>query len=317
MKRMFFISVALCTTLVVGVTTPAAAQIRVDARIHTSAGSCASCDLSKRRMNGMMLQDADFSKSLFNNANLSGARFDRADLSEAHFKKALLLRVVGERVNLSNTDFQDATLTEAKLNNSNLKNSNFRRADLTRAIFDTSDFTQSDMRSATASDASFQNSNFTNARLDHVYFQNVDLREANFKNAQFGQAVLLGANLSGANFSGSDLRLTRGLIQAKLDVACGNSDTLLPSGLSIPYCKQEDMIVTTGHRNAEHGHLEPRMARAAKDLDEAIMRLEKVMARPSENIKKMRQDLEAIHSDIVASRKAIEFEQTYAVVPTP
>lgn len=283
------------------------AQIRVDATIHTSAGSCASCDFSKRRMNGMRLQDSDFSKSLFNSANLSGAQFDRANLSEAHFRKALLLRVNGESVNLSGAMFQDATLTEAVLNNSDLKNSDFTRADLTRTTFDTSDFTDSDLSSASASDSNFHNSEFKRARLDHVNFQNSDLREANFENAHFGMASMLGVKLEGAILSGADLSQAQGLRQAELDKACGDSDTLLPDGFYVPYCTGDAQMTSARHRLVAHGHLNPRMARAAANLDDALERLETVMLTYDDN-KIMQRELQAIHADIVATRKSIEIK---------
>lgn len=295
---------------------PVSSQIRVDARIHTSAGSCASCDLSMRRMNGMMLQDSDFSHALFNRSNLSGARFDRANLSNAHFKKALLLRVIGDEVILRGTDFQDATLTEAKLSHSNFQNSNFERADLTRATFNHADFTDSNLTSVQALETSFENSNFKNARLAHINLQNSNLRNAKFENTEFGQAKMENAKLDGAIFLNANLNQTQGLQQSELDKACGNSETRLPSGLSIPYCTDTSLNTLSDHENATHNHLNPRLARAAKDLDVAIIRLEKIMTAPSKNENKMRRELQAVHADIIASREAIEFDETpYSAVP--
>lgn len=285
---------------------PAQAQIRVDARIHTSAGSCSSCDLSQRRMNGMMLQDSDFSKSLFNSSNLSGATFDRANLSEAHFRKALLLRVKGESVKLSGANFEDATLTEAALNNSDLTETDFRRADLTRTTFSTTDFSGSNLSSASAPDANFAGSHFISARMDHMNLRNAVLSGGNFTGAKFGDAMMLDAKIDGANLSGADLSQVQGLKQTDLDMACGDSDTRLPVGFSVPYCADTMTQSAMAHRTAGQGHIPPHMARAAADLDDAIENIEKLLSDPPGSDKKLRRKLQAIHADVVASRKAIE-----------
>jgi len=301
LKRVFILG----TLFTVGLSVSAQAQIRVDARIQTSFGSCSGCDLSKRRMNGMKLQDADFSRSLFNSSNLSGARFDRANLSGAHFRKALLLRVKGEGVNMSKANFRDATLTEASLDNSNFESSDFSRADLTRASFHTTNFKSTNFISAMAQEADFSNSVFDNARLDHVNFRKANLSGGDFKNARFGDAILLETTINGADFSGADLSGVQGLEQAQLDFACGSSATRLPFGMSVPYCSD---IPTSHspHGDYEHAHLDPQMARAAKDLDDALDTLENLLAAPPSSEKKLRRKLQAIHADISASRRAIE-----------
>jgi len=175
---------------------PASAQIRVDARIQMSSGSCAGCDLSNKSMNGVQLKDANLSGSLFNNSNLSGGSLDGSNLSGAQFRSALMYRVIGDGVKLQRAMLEDATLTEANLTNSKLENANFSRADLTRGVFTDSDF----------NNARFDNANLTDAKLDN------------------------------ANFSGANLSTAQGLKQAQLDVACGDERTRLPVGLSMPYC---------------------------------------------------------------------------------
>lgn len=176
---------------------PAAAQMRVDARIQMSAGSCAGCDLSNKAMNGVRLNNANLSNSVFNNSNLSGGSLDGSNLSGAHFRRAMMIRVKGDGVTMPRAVFEDATLTEASLPNSKLSEANLSRADLSRT--------------------NFTNTDFTNARLT--------------------QANLSDSQLTGAIFSGADLSTSQGLKQAQLDVACGDHKTRLPVGLSLPYCE--------------------------------------------------------------------------------
>ena len=45
-----------------------------------------------------------------------------------------------------------------------------------------------------------------------------------------------GATLDGTNFAGASLQRATGLSQSRLNRACGDEATQLPSGLSIPHC---------------------------------------------------------------------------------
>ena len=47
------------------------------------------------------------------------------------------------------------------------------------------------------------------------------------------------ANLAKANFSGSDLSTATGLTQTQLNAACGDAETWLPMGLSLPACESD------------------------------------------------------------------------------
>lgn len=74
-------------------------------------------------------------------------------------------------------------------------------------------------------------------RFLHADFSGADLSDATFTGAYFGRAIFSGANLTRANFSGADLDSVRGLTQAQLDTACGDDETHLAAGLTIPRCK--------------------------------------------------------------------------------
>ena len=206
---------------------------------------------------------------------------------------------------MSKANFRDATLTEASLGNSNFERSDFSRADLTRASFHATNFKSASFISAMAQEADFSNSVFSSARLDHVNFKKANLSGGQFQNARFGNAILRDATIVGADLSGADLSQVQGLEQSQLDFACGSSDTRLPFGMSVPYCS-DSLASSAAHGASEHAHLDPKMARAAKDLDDALDTLEKLMEDPPSSEKKLRRKLQAIHADISASRRAIE-----------
>lgn len=275
---------------------------RVDARIHSSSGSCSQCDLSNKRMNGVELKNANFSGSLFNNSNLSGGNFDGSNLTGTQFRKALLYSIEGKNVNMNGANLEDATLTEAKLGESVFIGGNFRRADLTRGQFLSGDFRKTTFERATATDVNFQNANFSEAKLDHINLHKANLDGGHFNKVTFGNAILLDATMMATDLSDADLSMTQGLNQEQLNAACGNMNTKLPYGLSVPYCEGSQLA------EAVHDHtgLDPEMAKAAKRLERAIKDVEIILKATPTNNRPLRRKLQSIHSDLVNSKRVIE-----------
>lgn len=261
---------------------PASAQIRVDARIQMSSGSCSGCDLSNKAMNGIRLNNADLSRSNFNNSNLSGGSLDGSNLSGAHFRGALMYRVKGVDVNMPNAVLENATLTEAEMSNVRLADADLSRSNLSRAIVSHSDF---------------KGAQFDNANLTGAHFQS-----GQFQNAQFGSAILINTQLHDSNFSGANMSAVQGLKQAQLDVACGDEKTRLPVGLSLPYCDHVNPAT------AAHGHddMNDEMALVAQRLDRAISDVENLLAASAPQDRVLRTRLQRIHSDLVQSKDALK-----------
>ena len=261
---------------------PASAQIRVDARIQMSSGSCSGCDLSNKAMNGIRLNNANLSGSIFNNSNLSGGTLDGSNLTGAHFRGALMYRVKGDGVTMPRAILEDATLTEANLTNVKLANAKLSRANLSRAIF---------------SDADFEGADFNEANLTSAQFNN-----GQFKNARFGSADLQNAIFDKADFSGADMSQVQSLTQVQLDAACGDEKTRLPVGLSLSYCDgvSENMFAH------DHAGLSQNMTDVAQRLDRAISDVENLLAASGPNDRVLRTRLQRIHNDLVQSKAVIE-----------
>ena len=261
---------------------PASAQIRVDARIQMSSGSCSGCDLSNKAMNGIRLNNANLSGSIFNNSNLSGGTLDGSNLTGAHFRGALMYRVTGDSVTMPRAILEDATLTEANLTNVKLANAKLSRANLSRAIF---------------SDADFEGADFNEANLTSAQFNS-----GQFRNARFGSANLQNASFDNADFSGADMYQVQSLTQVQLDTACGDERTRLPFGLSLPYCNGVSEALLG------HNHLAPdqNMTEAAQRLGRAISDVENLLAASGPNDRALRTRLQRIHSDLVQSKAVIE-----------
>ncbi len=272
--------------------------------LHSSAGSCSGCDLSGKDLPGMMLRDANFSKSIFNRSNLSGGKIHNTDLSETYFRKAFLVRVEGTRVNLSESEMQDATLVEANFTESIFAKVDMQRADLAMGTFRTSIFDDADLINISAPSADFTGSRFMGASFDNANLQDANLSNTVLKNVNFGNARLRGASLEKADISGADFSNALGLIQAQLDLACGNPATLLPLGFSVPYCA--DAAVEMAKESHKHKKNIAKSDFAAKRLDRAVENLEHLMTNVPEATPEMRRNLQSIHSDLVSARREIE-----------
>jgi uncharacterized protein YjbI with pentapeptide repeats len=77
------------------------------------------------------------------------------------------------------------------------------------------------------------------ANLGDADLRGADLRGGNLRGANFRDANLTDAQLSAADLRGGDIPSPAGLgevTQEQLDVACGNDDTMLDSGLTIRTC---------------------------------------------------------------------------------
>lgn len=108
----------------------------------------------------------------------------------------------------------------------NLSGARLRQADLSLAVLNRTNFARADMRDIEAYGAVLSSANLSGANLTN----------ASLVGAYLDGANLSGANLTGSNLSGARLERARGLTQAQLNRACGDSATVLPNGLRIPAC---------------------------------------------------------------------------------
>jgi uncharacterized protein YjbI with pentapeptide repeats len=108
----------------------------------------------------------------------------------------------------------------------NLSGARLRQANLSLSVMNRTRFPNADLRDVEAYGGVFSGSSFVGANLTNASFVGAYLDGANFS----------GATLSGANFAGASLERATGLSQSRLNQACGDEATRLPSGLSIPRC---------------------------------------------------------------------------------
>ncbi len=87
---------------------------------------------------------------------------------------------------------------------------------------------------------------FDNARLVLMCMSFADFRGATFRHADLSGANLASANLDGADLTGANMTITSikgtdlthalGLTQKQLDAACGDTETKVPSGMTVQTC---------------------------------------------------------------------------------
>ncbi len=203
-----------------------------DALRAADCGSVAApgLDWSGCSKTNIMIQSSDL-----HGANLAGAHFDSTDLSDA---------------DLTSANLEKATLVRAWLKNAKADGANFAKIEAYR----------SDFSNATANNVSFANAELQRAEFAGAQLRNTDFQKAELGRADFDKAVLTGVNFSFANLSratlngaimegptsfggafmyltrieGVDLSKASGLQQAQINLACGDSTTILPSWLKAP-----------------------------------------------------------------------------------
>jgi hypothetical protein len=130
------------------------------------------------------------------------------------------------RVQLPGAQLERANLRGASLSGANLSNANLSNANLVEANLSNSDLSGANLSGAGLPGADLSGANLTGANLRDAWVPQANLDGADLRNAD-----LRGANLSGANLGSAS-----GIVQEQLAQACGNEDTILPAGMTVPPC---------------------------------------------------------------------------------
>jgi uncharacterized protein YjbI with pentapeptide repeats len=199
------------------------------------------------------LRGAKLNKATVFGANLIGADLSGADLSEADLRSAQLNNAMMSRANLSGADLSGANLSgadlseanlsgaklhEAMVNGANLSNAHLVKADLFGANLFKADLIKANLSTANLSGAWLNGADLSGASLMFAILDKAHVIGANLIGADLNHAFLNGADLSQADLRGADLSDAQNLTKTQLDQACGNSDTKLPTGLTLKQCSQ-------------------------------------------------------------------------------
>ncbi len=203
-----------------------------DAAVAADCGSMASpgLDWSECNKKSIIIPGSNLE-----GANLTGTDFNATDLGNS---------------NLTSANFEKASLMRASLAGAKAENANFSRVEAYRSSFtgisaDGASFASAEFQRADFSGASLKKANFEKAELGRANFQKAILTDARFWLANLSRADLTGSTIEGkpvfegafmfrTRIEGLDLSAAQGLQQPQIDLACGDTSTKLPAGLSTP-----------------------------------------------------------------------------------
>lgn len=196
-----------------------------------------SVQFSRSKMEGVKLEDseltnANISLTKFDCVRLNGATMVGAELTHSIFKETDLMYANLSNAILDNVDFINSDLEQAIMKSAFARNSKFENVKLIK-----SDLSGSDFRKARFTNTDFSNASFNNADFVKATFNNSVFRDADFGKADLHYTVFKNSDLSGAILTD-----TKGFELAKFENSCGNKQTLLPKGHTLPACKGQGKL---------------------------------------------------------------------------
>jgi len=185
----------------------------------------AKCQKRSVIMSGVDLTDADMS-----NADMAVSDLRNTTLNGSNFKKAILLRASFSGSTAKGTNFESIIASRVDFRSTTVANANFQKSEIARADFSDSTLTDIDFSKADLPRVNFEGSTITN-----VSFRYTNLARADLSNIILnGNIDLSGSYLFLTNIAGLDLSSAGGMQQWQIDMACGDDNTVLPSGLTKP-----------------------------------------------------------------------------------
>jgi uncharacterized protein YjbI with pentapeptide repeats len=193
-------------------------------------------DLSKLRLQNVLLENARLQHADLNHSHLEGAKmflaylqeadcrgtyFHYTDLNNVHMQKANLYGA-----HLDHCSIREAHLEEARLLGADLSHSNLGYSHLEKAILG-----HEHLDSWAGYPARLCHAFLYEAHLEGAFLRGADLTSANLGNAHLSGAFMLDANLEGADLAGADLTEAHELTREQLLAARNPQEAKLPAEL--------------------------------------------------------------------------------------
>jgi len=184
-----------------------------------------NCQKRSVIMSGVDLTDANMSR-----ADMEVSDLRNAILNGTNFTKTILLRAALSGSTAKDTNFEGIIASRVDFRSTTVENANFQKSEISRA-----DFSGSTLTDVNFSKAELPRVNFKESTLTNVMFQYTNLARADFSEINLnGDIDLTGAYLFLTNIAGLDLSSATSMQQWQIDMACGDADTKLPTGLTAP-----------------------------------------------------------------------------------
>jgi len=144
-----------------------------------------------------------------------------------------------QKIDLRNTNLGGANLMNAKLqradfSGANLRNAYLPGANLQGAIFNKADLTGAELFGVDLRRANLIDANLQEAELSRSLLHKADIWNANLRGTRIKGADLLKAKLPSAKLQGANLSDAENLKQDQIELADGDSTTVLPDYVEAP-----------------------------------------------------------------------------------
>jgi uncharacterized protein YjbI with pentapeptide repeats len=213
---------AIAAILVLGAGPAAAADCKGGGGPNTD---WQGCDKSMLMLGGSDLRGANLSGTDFTSTDLGGV-----DLAGANLEKATLTHASLAGAKAEKASFVHAEAYRTNFAGISASGALFTSAELERADFSKAELTAADFSKAELGRASFVGATITGTKFDLSNLSRVEFKDVVFKGPiSFDRAFLYLTRIEGL-----DLSAATGLAQWQVDLTCGDDQTKLPAGLTVP-----------------------------------------------------------------------------------
>ena len=175
------------------------------------------------------MDGSNFVGSRFDRANLTLSKLDDSDFTDASLVKTNMTRTSARNSRFVNADMNKAVGYRARFHSATVAKTNLSKSEFSRAEFNDAEISDTDW-----SKSELGRADFTGASLRNVEFDFTNLARALFADARLDNVNFDGAYTYLTRFEGVDLTRTQNLSQVQIDLSCGDQETRLPEGLTVP-----------------------------------------------------------------------------------
>ncbi len=222
-------------------------EIKAYASGPTATGSegviGAGADMSGQDLTAKLLANSIFTRANLENTImtktfLQGSQLDSATLVNAKISRAIMTNMTARGADFSSTLIEDTDMTGIQAQGALFKETEISNSILSAGQYSGTDFSGSAFVATYLDQSIFFGANFNDVTFYDVNMSRANLEQVRGQGAVFDKVEFYKTKLAGANFSGADLSTATALTQEQLSLACGNAETKLPEGMTIPTCPE-------------------------------------------------------------------------------
>ena len=237
-------------------------------------------DLSKIKLKGCTISNADFEEADLEKANFSGCTLKEVNFKNANLKKTRWDKATVSDSNFSGSNMEGSQCKKALFQHVQMEKTTLKRAWLEKATIQDSLLNQCDLSESQASGAVFKKTSMAKAilnraEMEKVCLEEITLDEANLTEALLSESKLQSVTLAKASLERTDLEMSElknvdfsaaNLVRANLSLCLLENVGFQQSDMtkaSLTYCEAKEIKL-------ENAVLVKTNFRGAKGLDEEL-----------------------------------------------